>query len=94
MRFIKQVGVSLILESESSSMNPAEKPVELNHTLKLYPDPGNPQTTKKPVVNERYEEIVFYEPTESFAMVLDNGPKNSGITEENKGKSIERGIFL
>jgi len=30
---------------------------------------------KKPVVSERYDEIVFVEPTESFAYILDKGSK-------------------
>ena len=56
-------------------VDPAEKPVEMVHTLKLYPDQNAPQSTKKPVLNERYDEIVFFEPTESFAYILDKGPK-------------------
>ena len=42
-----------------------EAPVELYHRLKLYDDTGaaNP---KKPVVHEVYDEVVFWQPTESF----------------------------
>lgn len=61
--------------------DPSEKPVEMTHTLKLYPDQGAQPSTKKPVVSERYDEIVFSEPTEWFAYVLDKGPKKN---EESK----------
>lgn len=45
--------------------DPAEKPVELTHGLKLYPEQNTQQqSTKKPVVSEHYDEIVFCEPTE------------------------------
>lgn len=43
-------------------------PLELVHKLKLYAehDPTGQASTKKPVVSESYEEIVFSEPTELF----------------------------
>jgi hypothetical protein len=36
-------------------------------------------------VHEKYDEIVFFEPTESFAYILDKGHKDIDV-EENKGK--------
>lgn len=44
------------------------------HHLKLYPESeSGPQTTKKPVVVETYNEIVFPEPSEGFlARVFDH----------------------
>mmetsp|Transcript_2947 Transcript_2947/g.10002 ORF Transcript_2947/g.10002 Transcript_2947/m.10002 type:complete len:208 (+) Transcript_2947:76-699(+) len=53
-----------------------EKPVELVHGLKLYAE-NEAQTTKKPVVKESYEEIVFSEPSEAFykqAVAVQPGP--------------------
>lgn len=45
-----------------------EEPVELYHKLKLYgeDDPSGQASTKKPVVSETYDELVFSEPVESF----------------------------
>ena len=40
---------------------------------------------KKPVVSERYDEIVFVEPTESFAYILDKGSKVLGAPSELPG---------
>jgi YEATS domain-containing protein 4 len=42
-----------------------EPPVELYHRLRLYDDQGQ-NSIKKPVVYEVYEEIVIWEPTETF----------------------------
>jgi YEATS domain-containing protein 4 len=45
------------------------------HHLKLYPeDESGPQTTKKPVVIESYNEVVFPEPSESFLARVQNHP--------------------
>ncbi len=33
-----------------------------------------PQSVKKPVVSEKYDEVVFSDPTEYFAEILDKGP--------------------
>eukprot|EP00850_Spirogloea_muscicola_P012832 SM000084S23168 [mRNA] locus=s84:568591:570281:- [translate_table: standard] len=57
----------------------AEKPVDLFHHLKLYPDEeaaaaGTAQSTKKPVVVESYEEIVFAEPNEPFLHRIRGSP--------------------
>ncbi|PIN10438.1 Transcription initiation factor IIF, auxiliary subunit [Handroanthus impetiginosus] len=44
-----------------------EKQLDLYHHLKLYAeDESGPQSTKKPVVVETYNEIVFPEPSEDF----------------------------
>jgi len=59
-----------------------EEPITFFHQLKLYP-PGPPQplTTKKPVVSERYDEIVFTNPTESFykCLLLYTPPINKAV---------------
>lgn len=45
------------------------------HHLKLYPeDESGPQSTKKPVVVESYNEIVFPEPSEAFLARVQNHP--------------------
>ena len=68
-------------------VDPAERPVEVTHSLKLYPDPNQPPlSTKRPIVNEKYDEVVFVEPTEYFAYLLDKGPSKivniAGVVEE------------
>uniref|UniRef100_A0A7S0P1E7 YEATS domain-containing protein n=1 Tax=Calcidiscus leptoporus TaxID=127549 RepID=A0A7S0P1E7_9EUKA len=41
-----------------------EKPLELSHLLKLYPDVESTSlTSNRPVVSERYDEVVFQEPS-------------------------------
>lgn len=45
------------------------------HNLKLYPeDESGPQSTKKPVVVETYDEVVFPDPSESFFARVQNNP--------------------
>ncbi|TYI49415.1 hypothetical protein E1A91_D12G033500v1 [Gossypium mustelinum] len=52
-----------------------EKPLNLYHHLKLYPeDESGPMSTKKPVVVESYDEVVFTEPSESFLARVQNHP--------------------
>ncbi|XP_073106170.1 transcription initiation factor TFIID subunit 14b isoform X2 [Elaeis guineensis] len=52
-----------------------DKQLDLYHQLKLYPEDDNgPQSTKKPVVVETYDEIVFSEPTEAFFLRVQNHP--------------------
>ena len=48
--------------------NATDKPLELSHMLKLYPDGDSsaPLNEAKPVVSERYDEIVFGEPSEDL----------------------------
>lgn len=43
-----------------------EEPVELVHRLKLFHDSETQSPSKKPVVSEMYEELVFVEPAEAF----------------------------
>jgi YEATS domain-containing protein 4 len=51
--------------------DPNEKPIDALHFLKLHTDSSNQNnSTKKPVVSERYDEIVFQSPTESFYQLL------------------------
>jgi hypothetical protein len=50
--------------------------------LKLYFDQNQPPSFKKPVVSERYDEVVFSEPTEQFAYILDKGPANKRPADE------------
>jgi hypothetical protein len=38
-------------------------------------------------VNEKYEEIVFFEPTESFAYILDKGPKSNDDSQKGRWMS-------
>uniref|UniRef100_A0A0D6QVK2 YEATS domain-containing protein n=1 Tax=Araucaria cunninghamii TaxID=56994 RepID=A0A0D6QVK2_ARACU len=53
----------------------AEKQLDLFHHLKLYPeDESGPPSTKKPVVVESYDEIVFAEPSEAFYLRARNHP--------------------
>ncbi|KAF0699359.1 Aste57867_10075 [Aphanomyces stellatus] len=55
--------------------DPDEKPVDKIHMLILYP-PGNQiASTKKPVVSEFYDELVFNEPTEFMYKKLMAGPE-------------------
>ncbi|KAL9245649.1 hypothetical protein vseg_019274 [Gypsophila vaccaria] len=52
-----------------------EKKLDLFHQLKLYPqEEAGPQSTKRPVVMESYDEIVFPDPTESFLARVQNHP--------------------
>ncbi|XP_016439941.1 transcription initiation factor TFIID subunit 14b isoform X2 [Nicotiana tabacum] len=50
-----------------------DKPLHLYHHLKLYPeDESGPLSTKRPVVVESYDEIVFAEPSEAFFARVQN----------------------
>jgi len=42
-----------------------EQPIELRHVLSLFPKTGEP-STKKPVVVEKHDELVFNEPSEAL----------------------------
>lgn len=45
------------------------------HHLKLYPlEQNGPQSTKKPVVMETYDEVVFPDPSEQFLARVQNHP--------------------
>lgn len=48
-----------------------EKKLDINHSLQLYPkQQGSSQSTKKPVINEHYDEIVFVDPYPEFFQKL------------------------
>ncbi|CAK8576673.1 unnamed protein product [Lathyrus sativus] len=52
-----------------------DKPLNLYHHLKLYPeDENSSMSTKKPVVVESYDEVVFPDPSEAFLARLQNHP--------------------
>ncbi|PQQ07073.1 transcription initiation factor TFIID subunit 14b [Prunus yedoensis var. nudiflora] len=71
-----------VFQLHSSFNNPTrviddvcDKPLNLFHHLKLYPeDESGPMSTKKPVVVESYDEIVFPEPSEAFLARVQNQP--------------------
>ncbi|RLN46544.1 hypothetical protein BBJ28_00012334, partial [Nothophytophthora sp. Chile5] len=54
--------------------DPNERPISIIHMLVLYPPSSQPASTKKPVVSEFYDELVFNEPTEFFYKKLMAGP--------------------
>ncbi|OMP03141.1 YEATS family protein [Corchorus olitorius] len=65
-----EIAITLFFHSDV-----CEKPLNLYHHLKLYPeDESGPMSTKKPVVVELYDEIVFTEPSESFLARVQNHP--------------------
>eukprot|EP00349_Pseudokeronopsis_sp_Brazil_P003456 CAMPEP_0202971926 /NCGR_PEP_ID=MMETSP1396-20130829/32056_1 /ASSEMBLY_ACC=CAM_ASM_000872 /TAXON_ID= /ORGANISM="Pseudokeronopsis sp., Strain Brazil" /LENGTH=145 /DNA_ID=CAMNT_0049701821 /DNA_START=182 /DNA_END=618 /DNA_ORIENTATION=+ len=70
-------------------VDPAEKPIEIVHFLTLYEKPGATQSQKKPILNEKYDEIVFFEPTEQFAYILDKGPVMKEVREERKDEEMQ-----
>jgi len=53
-----------------------EKPIEVSHILKLYPDGDQSQQLNptKPVVSERYDEVVFNDPSEALRARLETIP--------------------
>lgn len=57
--------------------DPAEAPVDIFHFLRLYPPQSQVPTSKKPVVHEYYDELVFQDPTEFFAKKLKAGPEKA-----------------
>ncbi|CAM0912646.1 unnamed protein product [Alopecurus aequalis] len=65
-----EIAITLFFHSDA-----CEKRVDLFHQLKLYPEEdAGPQSTKKPVVMETYDEVVFTEPTEAFFLRVQNHP--------------------
>jgi hypothetical protein len=51
------------------------KPVDVHHFLKLFPDQNSPQyalpvENRRPVVLEKYDELLFVDPTEDFNAAL------------------------
>ncbi|XVF59754.1 hypothetical protein PTKIN_Ptkin07bG0301500 [Pterospermum kingtungense] len=65
-----EIAISLFFHSDV-----CDKQLDLYHHLKLYPeDESGPQSTKKPVVMESYNEIVFPDPSECFFARVQNHP--------------------
>ncbi|XWS55022.1 hypothetical protein CRYUN_Cryun10bG0139100 [Craigia yunnanensis] len=65
-----EIAITLFFHSDV-----CEKPLNLYHHLKLYPiDESGPMSTKKPVVVELYDDVVFSEPSESFLARVQNHP--------------------
>ena len=48
------------------------KPIEFVHSLKLYPQANISMSTKKPIVSENYEEIIFVNPKPQLKEFLTN----------------------
>ncbi|KAG0453034.1 hypothetical protein HPP92_025404 [Vanilla planifolia] len=65
-----EIAITLFFHSDV-----CDKQLDLYHQLKLYPEEDNgPQSTKKPVVVETYDEIVFSDPSEAFFLRVQNHP--------------------
>ncbi|KAL5821214.1 hypothetical protein ACOSQ3_023096 [Xanthoceras sorbifolium] len=65
-----EIAISIFFHSDV-----CDKQLDLYHHLKLYPeDESGPHSTKKPVVVESYNEIVFPEPSEGFFARVQNHP--------------------
>ena len=73
------------------------KPIELVHPLKFYNQPHQSQSSKKPVVSENYDEIIFVNPKPEILEQLlrvDNSPSQAEIFQEpisNKKNNTEDG---
>ena len=73
------------------------KPIELTHPLKFYNQPHQSQSSKKPVVSENYDEIIFVNPKPEILEQLlrvDNSPSQVEIFQEpisNKKNNTEDG---
>ncbi|KAI3428952.1 uncharacterized protein J3R85_008978 [Psidium guajava] len=65
-----EIAISLVFHPDV-----CDKQLDLYHHLKLYPeDESGPQSTKKPVVVEYYDEIVFPDPSEAFYARVQSHP--------------------
>ncbi|XP_078448358.1 transcription initiation factor TFIID subunit 14b-like isoform X2 [Wolffia australiana] len=65
-----EIAISLFFHNDV-----CDRQLDLYHQLKLYPEEeSGPQSTKKPVVVETYDEIVFSDPLESFFARIQNSP--------------------
>lgn len=49
-------------------------PIQLQHSLKLFPGQNIQPTTKRPVMSEVYDEFVFVNPTKEWFDMLHSGP--------------------
>eukprot|EP01066_Platyproteum_vivax_P003067 Platyproteum_vivax@DN13966_c0_g1_i1.p1 len=61
-----------------------EKPVEMYHSLRLYPPNGISPPMNQPVVNEIYDELVFQNPRDDFYEKLVQGPLGPPIPPSSK----------
>merc|ERR1712194_500689 len=65
--------------------DPCERSTMLTHGIKLYPPgltsviPASNHNTKEPVIHEKYEEVVFTDPTEFYFNELNRWPVVSKI---------------
>nr|KJB40147.1 hypothetical protein B456_007G048500 [Gossypium raimondii] len=91
-----EIGISIFFHSDV-----CDKHLDLYHMLKLYPeDESGPQSTKKPVVMESYNEIVFPDPSECFFARVQNHPAvvvprmPAGFSLPVLGKFIGFAFFL
>lgn len=65
-----EIAITLFFHSDI-----CDRQLDLFHQLKLYPEEeSGPQSTKKPVVVESYNEIVFPDPSENFLARVQNHP--------------------
>ncbi|KAI4386806.1 hypothetical protein MLD38_004706 [Melastoma candidum] len=65
-----EIAISLFFHTDA-----CDKQLDLYHHLKLYPEEeSGPQSTKKPVVVESYDEVVFPDPSEAFFARVQNHP--------------------
>ncbi|MQL96798.1 hypothetical protein Taro_029477 [Colocasia esculenta] len=65
-----EIAITLFFHSDV-----CDKQLDLYHQLKLYPEEeSGPQSTKRPVVVETYDEIVLSDPSESFFARIQNHP--------------------
>lgn len=58
--------------------DPSEKSVEFFHPLKLFPS-DTTELSKRPVVHEFYDEIVFQDPNERLLRLLKSTPHGTGF---------------
>ncbi|XP_056690545.1 transcription initiation factor TFIID subunit 14b-like isoform X1 [Spinacia oleracea] len=89
-----EIAISLYFHSDAG-----DRKLDVFHHLKLYPlEQNGPQSTKKPVVMETYDEVVFPDPSEQFLARVQNHPAvvvprlpaglelpSSASTEERRG---------
>ncbi|XP_021775732.1 transcription initiation factor TFIID subunit 14b-like isoform X1 [Chenopodium quinoa] len=90
-----EIAISLYFHSDA-----CDRKLDVFHHLKLYPlEQSGPQSTKKPVVVESYDEVVFPDPSELFLARVQNHPAvvvprlpaglelpPSALTEENSDR--------
>ena len=71
------------------------KPIELTHALKFYNQPHQSQSSKKPVVSDNYDEIIFVNPKPEILeqLLKDDNINSEGIFQEpiNNKKVVDDG---